>query len=132
MSGIRPLLPESGLAANHHEWSFNKAVYINLAVALGQINLMRAARFRLDLPKLQGCTTAAAKEATMQQFKVTGMTCGHCVRAVADAVRSVDPGAAVAVDLDAGRLTVENGQAPASRIAEAVAAEGYTAEPIAA
>ncbi len=66
----------------------------------------------------------------MQEFKVTGMTCGHCVRAVTDAVRSVDPGAAVAVDLDAGRLTVQNGTASASRIAEAVAAEGYTAEPL--
>ena len=68
----------------------------------------------------------------MQQFKVTGMTCEHCVRAVANAVRSVDPGAVVAVDLGTGRLTVENGMAPASRIAKAVAAEGYTAEPIAA
>lgn len=68
----------------------------------------------------------------MQEFKVTGMTCGHCVRAVADAVRGVDPGAAVSVDLDAGRMTVENGTAPASRIVEAVAAEGYAAEPLAA
>ena len=68
----------------------------------------------------------------MQQFKVTGMTCKHCVRAVTDAVRRVDPGAAVAVDLGAGRLTVRNGTAPASRIAEAVAAEGYAAEPLAA
>ena len=68
----------------------------------------------------------------MQQFKVTGMTCEHCVRAVTDAVRSVDPGAAVSVDLGVGRLTVENGQVPASRIAEAVAAEGYAAEPVAA
>lgn len=67
----------------------------------------------------------------MQEFKVTGMTCGHCVRAVADAVRGVDPGAAVSVDLDAGRMTVQ-GKAPASRIMEAVAAEGYAAEPLAA
>lgn len=68
----------------------------------------------------------------MQRFKITGMTCEHCVRAVTNAVRGVDPGAAVAVDLGTGRLTVENGTAPASRIAEAVAAEGYAAEPIAA
>ena len=68
----------------------------------------------------------------MQQFKVTGMTCEHCVRAVADAVRSVDPGAAVSVDLGAGHMTVQNGTAPASRISEAVAAEGYAAEPLAA
>ena len=67
----------------------------------------------------------------MQEFKVTGMTCEHCVRAVGDAVRGVDPEAAVSVDLSAGRMTVE-GTAPASRIVEAVAAEGYTAEPLAA
>ena len=68
----------------------------------------------------------------MQQFKVTGMTCEHCAHAVADAVRGVDPGAAVSVDLGAGRMTVQNGTAPASRIMEAVAAEGYAAEPLAA
>lgn len=67
----------------------------------------------------------------MQEFKVTGMTCGHCVHAVADAVRGVDPGAVVSVDLDAGRMTVQ-GTVPASRIVEAVAAEGYAAEPLAA
>lgn len=68
----------------------------------------------------------------MQEFKVTGMTCEHCARAVADAVRGVDPEAAVSVDLGAGRLTVQNGTVPAGRIMEAVAAEGYTAEPLAA
>ena len=68
----------------------------------------------------------------MQSFKVTGMTCQHCARAVTDAVRGVDPGAVVSVDLDTGRMTVQDGTAPASRIAEAVAAEGYAAEPLAA
>ncbi len=68
----------------------------------------------------------------MESFKVTGMTCGHCVRAVTDAVHSVDPGAAVEVDLKAGRVTVRDGTAPVSRITEAIAAEGYAAEPAAA
>ena len=68
----------------------------------------------------------------MQSFKVTGMTCGHCVRAVTDAVHSVDPGAAVEVDLGAGRVTVRDGTAPASQIAAAIAAEGYAAEQAAA
>ena len=67
----------------------------------------------------------------MQEFKVTGMTCEHCARAVGDAVRGLDPEAAVSVDLGAGRMTVE-GTAPAERIVEAVAAEGYAAEPLAA
>ena len=71
-------------------------------------------------------------EDVMQSFKVTGMTCGHCVRAVTEAVRSVDPSAAVEVDLNAGRVTVRDGTASASRIAEAIVAEGYTAEQTAA
>ncbi len=64
----------------------------------------------------------------MQSFKVFGMTCGHCARAVTAAVHSVDPEAAVDVDLNAGRVTVRNGTASASRIAGAIAAEGYAAE----
>lgn len=64
----------------------------------------------------------------MQSFKVTGMTCGHCVRAVTDAVHSVDPGAAVEVDLKSNRVTVRDGTALADQIAGAIAAEGYTAE----
>lgn len=65
----------------------------------------------------------------MQSFNVIGMTCGHCVRAVTNAVHSVDPGAAVEVDLNAGRVTVRDELASTGRIIEAIAAEGYTAEP---
>jgi len=38
----------------------------------------------------------------MQLFDVVGMTCGHCVRAVTEAVQHVDPTATVQVDLIAG------------------------------
>lgn len=68
----------------------------------------------------------------MHSFKVTGMTCGHCVRAVTDAVRGVDAAAKVEVDLPAGRVTVRDGTATAERVAAAIAAEGYAAEPAAA
>ena len=68
----------------------------------------------------------------MQSFKVGGMTCGHCVRAVTDAVRGVDAAAKVEVDLGTGRVTVQNETATAERIAAAIAAEGYAAEPAAA
>jgi len=76
--------------------------------------------------------TAIGTEALMQDFKVDGMTCGHCVRAVTDAVHSVDPGAVVEVDLKTGHVTVQNGTAPARSIMDAIAAEGYTAAPAAA
>ena len=31
----------------------------------------------------------------MQQFKVSGMSCGHCVRAVTQAIKALDPAAQV-------------------------------------
>lgn len=57
-------------------------------------------------------------------FKVGGMSCGHCVRAVTSAVHGIDPGARVAVDLVAGEVRVD-GAAAADRVAAAIAAEGY-------
>ena len=68
----------------------------------------------------------------MQEFEVSGMTCGHCVRAVTAAVHGVDAAAQVAVDLPAGRVTVREGTASPDRIAEALAAEGYPTRPMAA
>ena len=65
----------------------------------------------------------------MQDFKVEGMTCGHCVRAVTEAVRGVDPGATVEVDLAAGRVSVDGTAAPGT-VAQAIIAEGYAAEPV--
>jgi copper chaperone len=61
---------------------------------------------------------------------VENMSCAHCRRAVEEAVRSVDPAAEVAVDLEAGRVRVTSA-APAERIAAAIAAGGYPAEAVA-
>jgi copper chaperone len=60
-----------------------------------------------------------------ERFDVQGMTCAHCVRAVTEAVRRVDPAAKVAVDLPTGRVEVDTSAARA-RIAEAIREEGYT------
>lgn len=81
---------------------------------------------------MEGRKSFSYGEADVQSFKVTGMTCGHCVRAVTDAVRDVDATAQVEVDLGAGRVTVRDGTATAERIAAAIAAEGYATEPVAA
>lgn len=59
-----------------------------------------------------------------ERFDVQGMTCGHCVRAVTEAVKRVDPAATVAVDLPTGRVEVESGAAR-ERIAAAIREEGY-------
>lgn len=66
----------------------------------------------------------------MQEFQVEGMTCGHCERAVADAILRVDPGAKVDIDRAEGRARVHSAADPAT-IAAAIAEEGYTATPLA-
>lgn len=63
----------------------------------------------------------------MQRFDVSGMTCSHCAEAVAKAVRSVDPGAKVEVDLVGGKVAVESRCNP-SEIAGAIEEAGYTAQ----
>lgn len=59
-----------------------------------------------------------------QTFSVQGMTCGHCERAVTQAVKSVDPAAEVRIDRAAGRVDVQSDQ-PHEAIATAIAEEGY-------
>jgi copper chaperone len=59
-----------------------------------------------------------------QSFQVQGMSCGHCVGAVTQAVKSVDPQAEVKVDLASGRVEVDSQQDHAA-IARAIEEEGY-------
>ena len=60
----------------------------------------------------------------MQTFKVHGMTCGHCERAVINAIQARDSSAKVEVDLKAGLVQVE-GSLAESVIREAIEEEGY-------
>lgn len=59
-----------------------------------------------------------------QTFTVTGMTCGHCERAVTQAVQQVDPQAQVVIDRTQNRVQVESSQ-PREALARAIAEEGY-------
>jgi copper chaperone len=59
-----------------------------------------------------------------QVFQVQGMSCGHCVGAVTQAVRTVDPQAQVQVDLATGKVEVQSQQDHAA-IARAIEEEGY-------
>ena len=59
-----------------------------------------------------------------QTFQVQGMSCGHCVGAVTQAVKSVDPQAEVKVDLATGKVEVQSQQDHAA-IAKAIREEGY-------
>ena len=58
-------------------------------------------------------------------FQVQGMTCGHCERAVTQAVQQVDPSAAVRIDRASGKVDVDS-IAPREALAAAIADEGYT------
>ncbi len=59
-----------------------------------------------------------------QRFKVSGMSCGHCVRSVTEAVHGVDPAAAVEVDL-AGGIVMVRGFADAAKLSAAIVDAGY-------
>lgn len=59
-----------------------------------------------------------------QTFTVTGMTCGHCEKAVAQAVKQLDPLAEVRIDRSANKVEVESAQ-PRAALAQAISDEGY-------
>ena len=59
-----------------------------------------------------------------QIFTVTGMTCGHCEKAVLRAVKQADPRAEVTIDRGANRVDVVSDQAR-EVLAQAIVEEGY-------
>ena len=58
-------------------------------------------------------------------FNVQGMTCGHCERAVQQAVRAVDPQADIHIDRATNTVVVRSSQ-PQTLLADAIREEGYT------
>ena len=58
-------------------------------------------------------------------LNVTGMTCGHCVKAVTAAIQAKDPTAKVVVDLADGTVKTET-ILPRHVVSMAVEEEGYT------
>jgi copper chaperone len=63
-----------------------------------------------------------------QTFTVTGMTCGHCEKAVTRALKQVDPQAEVSIDRAANQVVVQSAQAR-ELLAKAIAEEGYEVAP---
>ena len=59
-----------------------------------------------------------------QTFEVTGMTCGHCEKAVTRAIKLVDPTAEVAIDRAQNKVDVQSEQ-PREALAKAIVEEGY-------
>lgn len=66
---------------------------------------------------------------TTTMLKVKGMTCGHCKRAVTQALENVDGVKSAVVDLEAGMATVQASESTGTEaLLEAVREEGYDAE----
>ena len=63
----------------------------------------------------------------MQVFNVQGMSCGHCVKAITQALQAKDPAASVRVDLAAKEVGVESALTTEQVIA-AITEEGYDAK----
>lgn len=60
----------------------------------------------------------------MQVFNVEGMSCGHCVKAITQALQAKDPAASVRVDLAAREVGVESALTT-EQVIEAISEEGY-------
>ncbi len=63
----------------------------------------------------------------MQLFNVQGMTCGHCVKAVTNAIKGEDPAADVQIDLAKGEVSVQS-QLAAEQVIGLIEEEGYSAK----
>ena len=59
-----------------------------------------------------------------QTFTVSGMTCGHCEKAVTNALKQADPLAQVKIDRSIGKVEVQSDQ-KRELLVKAIADEGY-------
>lgn len=60
----------------------------------------------------------------MLEYTVPALSCGHCARAVTEAVHEVDPDARVEVDLTAKQVRVETREST-ERVQAALSEAGY-------
>ena len=60
----------------------------------------------------------------MYEFQIPNMSCGHCVRAITQAVQSLDPSAQVQTDIAAHRVQVDT-TAAREKVVEQLEAAGY-------
>lgn len=84
------------------------------------LDLTIVARFKISA----SCYLQAKGLPVNQRFNVQGMTCGHCERAVTQAVKTVDPQAEVRIDRASGQVDVVSDK-PRGAILAAITEEGY-------
>ena len=59
---------------------------------------------------------------------VSGMSCGHCERAITQALQQLDPQAKVLIDRLRSSVRVDSSQ-PRDRLVQAITEEGYAVAP---
>ena len=64
----------------------------------------------------------------MIQFQINDMTCGHCAAVITKAVKALDGGAGVEIDLDSHSVRIRSEQ-PSAVLAAAIREAGYTPQP---
>jgi copper chaperone len=109
----------------------------NEAASLDVPTMGSSIRMPLDLPMVSSMRLGAPMqlEPEMLTFRVDDMSCGHCVRAIKQAVRALDADAAVDVDLSRHLVRVQAGRLAAPVVRQALQQAGYspvdlvTAEP---
>ena len=62
----------------------------------------------------------------MISFQVNDMTCGHCVSSITKAVKMVDSGAKVEIDLATHLVKIETTGIDAVELSDAIKEAGYT------
>jgi copper chaperone len=68
----------------------------------------------------------------MISFQVNDMTCGHCISTITKAVKAVDEGAGIEVDLASHRVDIDAPDSHARELGEAIRDAGYTPVPVTA
>jgi copper chaperone len=69
-------------------------------------------------------------EIKMVTFEVNDMTCGHCVSSITKAVRAIDQGAQVTVDLATHRIQIEPTSSNRATLSDAIREAGYSPVPV--
>ncbi|HEX5371125.1 MAG TPA: heavy-metal-associated domain-containing protein [Aquabacterium sp.] len=62
----------------------------------------------------------------MITFEVKDMTCGHCVSTIVQAVRAVDRGADVRIELQSHQVQIDPTEADTDELRDAIQEAGYT------
>ena len=59
-------------------------------------------------------------------FSIDGIHCGSCVARITEAVKAVDPGAALRIDLAGHRVEIDPTVADAAALSDAIREAGFT------